>query len=210
MLDTLERSLLFVRIASLLVPACLRTEWRMEWEAELQHAFLRMRERGDSEAQAQSKLRQFARGSLLDAAWHWFRLFERERLLDDLVRCSQSPWFCLAGITAVIIAIGLVSGLLPMTRAVLLPLPYADARRIATVSQGVAPLSSRTGIQTNWVPLWQIQSKLLEGVATYAWREESIVDLAGRSVQILGARVSENFFSLLGARGNDGRVFRRD
>jgi hypothetical protein len=106
--------------------------------------------------------------------------------------------------------IALMSGFLPVTRSILAPLPYRDPSRIATVSDGGAALATRFAIRAESVRLWQSRSKLLEGAEAYLWKESVATESSGRSSRLLGARVSDNFFFLLGARSSEGRVFERN
>ena len=52
--DPLEQSLLVIRVASWLAPSVQRAAWRREWEAEVWHASMFIRERGYSPAQARA------------------------------------------------------------------------------------------------------------------------------------------------------------
>lgn len=182
-------ALVLIRVASLMVPRNHRRNWRAEWEAETWHASRDMRARFETPAFVRWQLLKFALGSFADAGWHLRNRFDRE----DAMR---SPSFCLGAIAALITFIVLVSGGLQMTRAILMPLPYTQPERVATVAQDSISMSSRAGIRMEWIGWWQAKSKLLDGVATYGWSGET-------------ARVSDNFFDLLGARTASGRLFRR-
>jgi hypothetical protein len=173
------------------------------------HASMLLEERGYSRSAARSQLRNFCRGSVIDAAWHRGRRIDRESLVRGLSHYVQSPGFCIASIVIAIAIIAGASGFLPSTRDVLLPLPYANTDRIATISQSGMALSARAGIRTTWVHWWQQDSKLIEDVATYIWRPQQAVDRFGRPSSVLNAEVSDNFFSLLGAVPLHGRTFTR-
>jgi hypothetical protein len=205
----LQESLFLIRLASLLVPAQRRSAWRKEWEGEMWHASMLLEERGYSRSAARSQLRSFWRGSVVDAAWHRGRRIDRESLVRGLSHYVQSPGFCIASIVIAIAIIAVASGFLPSTRDVLLPLPYANADRIATISQSGMALSARAGIRTTWVHWWQRDSKLIEDAATYIWRPQPAADRSGRLGSVLNAEVSDNFFSLLGAGALHGRTFTR-
>lgn len=202
----LQESLFIIRLASVLVPGSQRSAWRREWEGEMWHASMLLKERGFSPSVARSQLRSFAWGSVADAAWHRGRRFDRESLARDLSHHLQSPQFCIASIIAVIAIIVVASGFLPSTRDILMPLPYANPDRIATASQSSLAVSARSGIRTEWVRWWQGKTKLTEDVATYTWKPQPA---AGRSGSALNAEVSDNFFSLLGVRAIHGRAVAR-
>ena len=180
-----------------MVPSSSREAWQREWTAELHYAARAMRERGE-----EARLVHFALGAFHDAAWHRARDWDRDQIEQAVSRGSQSAGFCMAALGALLAAIAVFSGFLPETRSVLLPLPYVDAGRIATVAQGGAALAVRSGIRGDWVRWWRSDSRLIEDAATYSWSEQ-IVD----QTPTVRARVSENFFSLFGARSLDGRAF---
>jgi hypothetical protein len=201
----LRLSNILIRGASLLVPATTRRDWRREWEAETVHALKTLRGRGDGHAGA--RLMRCAAGAFPDAAWH-LDLHGRENLARSFSNHAPSAGFCLASLAGMVLAIAVVSGFLPNTRSVLMPLPYADAGRIATVAHtGIAP-AARSGVQTAWVRMWQRKSRLLEGAATYVWQKDTVKDAAGQTRAVTSARVSDNFFSLLGARTAAGKAFK--
>jgi hypothetical protein len=181
-------ALWLVRLASLLLPPSLRRDWRREWEAEIRWGARTMQERGCEPRTICVQLFRFARGAFQDAASHGRGNWNRE---------GESARFCLVSVTCVILVIVLVSGFIPRTRAVFSPLPYRDAARVAIVSQA-GTIATRVGIRTGWVSLWRGQSRLADEIATYSWTRTS--HDSARS-----ARVSDNFFSLLGAKSNTGR-----
>lgn len=94
--------------------------------------------------------------------------------------------------------LALASGLLPTTRSLLFPLPYDDAERVATVSRASVAGSIRSGVPESWVAMWRSRSHLLAGAASYVWREDD---------GILDAHISDNFFTVVGVRAENGRVF---
>ncbi len=184
----MKRAVFLIRSASVLVPARLRGEWSREWLAELH--FLNSRAVGDDQLVA------FARGSFTDAMWHGRNVWDREAFAHQ----AQSAGFCLAALLVAIVFIGSVSGFFSMTRSVLMPLPYRDAARIATVSQRGVALTTRAAVRAAFVPLWQSESQSIEGAAAYLWRREMVQIASGRAKPFVTARVSASFFSLLGVR----------
>jgi hypothetical protein len=192
----MKRAVFLIHSASVLVPARLRGEWSREWLAELH--FLNSRSVGDD------RLIAFARGAFTDALWHGRNVWDREAFAHQ----AQSAGFCLAALLAAIVFIGSLSGFFSMTRSVLMPLPYRDATRIATVSQRGVALTTRAAVRAAFVPLWQSESKSIEGAASYWWRRDTVQIAPGLTKPVVSARVSENFFPLLGVRmhGCDGCV----
>lgn len=196
----LDLGLGLVRVISLLVPAGFRREWLDEWCAELQCAGMAMRSREYTPGQIEWRLLEFALGSLQDALWHRLQVFEPEAALRELRAGVEAPRFCLAVHAGVLVLIALATGFLPATRDVLFPLPYRDASRIATVAQSGLAVATRSGARSDRIAMWRRESRLLEDVAAYTWRPESAGLPSAEGVSVLTARVSENFFALLGAR----------
>jgi hypothetical protein len=195
-----RQCLFLIRMVSRVVPASNRESWLHEWEAEVWYAWTAMRQRGETPAFVRSQLREFCKGCVADAAWHRRERFDREEMFRVARNWMRSPGFCLGALSCLILMIAVTSGFFSMTRAVLLPLPYDNAERVATVSQGGMSLAVRSGIPAEWVGWWQRQSRLVESAATYRWLETS-----GHSY----AQVSDNFFSVLGAGPDQGRTFHR-
>lgn len=196
--------LLLIRAASLLVPPVWRSEWRREWEAEIWHASLDLRERRDGAARR--KLWSFCSGAFVDAVWHLRNLLDREALSLALRRRTESASFCLACLSALVLLIVCASGFLPRTRDIVLPLPYENAGSIVTVSRNGSALATRSEVPFAWVRLWRNGGNLTEGAAAYRWTREALTDATGRSSLVLLARTSDNFFALLGPRLSAGRL----
>lgn len=190
-----------IHAASWLVPATLRADWRSEWEAEFAHVHRVLVHRATSRVSLQKELWRFAFGSFHDALWN-----KRNHIEWDHpgYRRRDAPLFCLSLLLALVVAICVASLALPVTRAVITPLPYAQADRIATVAQGGIPVSVRSSIRREWFRLWRHQSRTIQDLATYVWKK---TDHAHRE-PVLGAQVSSNFFELLGARTDHGRLFK--
>jgi hypothetical protein len=186
----MRRPVWLIHLASLLVPARRREEWMREWLAELHYARARTGE---------ARLLAFASGAFHDAVWQHRDFWTLERVS----RLAQSARFCLASLAAAVLLIVLASGFLPMTRTVLMPLPYRDAQSIVTVAQS-GTMAMRAGVPGEAVELWRENSLSLDDIATYRWEGAPLASAPP------SARVSRNFFHLLGAKTSAGRPFERD
>jgi len=191
----LVRPAFLIRAASLLVPARRREEWMREWLAELYYAEIHQARAHAGEA----RLMAFASGAFHDAVWQHRDFWTQERV----ARLAESAPFCLALLAAMVGLVALASGFLPMTRTVLMPLPYRDAGSIVTVAQS-GTMAMRAGVPGKAVELWREKSQSLDDIATYRWQ------VAAGSAGPPSARVSPNFFHLLGAKTSAGRSFERD
>ena len=190
-----------IRAAAWIVPSRSRVDWEREWMAELYYAQITLSEEGRQMASG-TKLIGFAFGAFHDARWHRAHTWSGEHIKWTVARGMESPSFCLCAIGMILALITVASGFLPSTRAALLPLPYIDPDRIATVAQGDATLAVRSSIRGEWVRWWRTNSRLIDGAATYFWSEK-IVDQRPTRV----ATVSPEFFPLLGAQTVDGHRF---
>jgi hypothetical protein len=193
-----------IQVASWLAPRRLRRDWRREWEAETRHAWRVFLEQPISRREARARLREWCWGAFADAAC---LRFDRAELRESFRQWQRKPSFCLAALGAVLLAITLASGFLPATRATLLPLPYANRNRIATVSLSAGSLAMRSAIPSSLARLWRLHTEKLDGVATYAWKQSVLVAPDGRSSALLNAEVDEAFFDLFGVRAAIGRTF---
>jgi len=202
--DPHQRALLLIHAAAWMVPSQSREEWRREWTAELHYAHRALSERGEDSAAA-ARLLEFACDAFQDAKWHRACLLRPATFKRPLLRWLQSGGFCLTALGALVFLIIGASGLLPATRSVLLPLPYADAGRIATVSEGGPTLAVRSGIRSEWVGWWKSDSRLIQDAASYSWSEAVI-----NHVSTLRATVGQEFFPLVGAKSLGGDQFASD
>ncbi len=171
-----------IPVASILVPASFRADWREEWEAEFRFA--------SQALPSHWKTLRFAAGSFADALWQRKNRIEWDARPSRLL---QSPVYCLGVLAALVLAVTAMSGGLPNTRSMLRPLSYDRAGQIAVVAQGGIPTSFRSPIRREWVDLWRHSSHTIHDFATYSWKENGVE-----------ARVSGNFFELLGARTDHG------
>lgn len=181
----MRRPAWMIRVASLLVPSERRQEWRKEWLAELHYA---------RELAGEERSYAFAKGAFHDALWQQRDFWTLKRV----TRTAQSPWFCLATLAALVMLLTLASGLAPLTRLALEPLPYRDAGRIVTIAQS-GTIATRMGVLGEDVALWRVSSQTLESLATYRWDP-------GKTI----ASVSDNFFAVLGVKTGAARTCEGD
>lgn len=190
-----------IRLACWIIPSRSRADWQREWLAELHYARLTLWEQRGQKGSG-TKLIGYALGAFHDATWHRMRTCGGEHLKRTVARGVESPTFCLCALSILVALIVATSGLLPRTREALLPLPYTDPDRIATVSQGDTTLATRSAVRGEWVQWWRRDSRFIAGAATYFWSEKTVDRTSTRM-----ATVSPDFFSLLGARTADGQRF---
>jgi hypothetical protein len=197
---------LLLRAASLLVPKARRRDWYQEWYAEIWHWAHFLDESGRMNGATKLELARHCWGAFADAAWHRFNQDSFRRDVDEVPRSAR---FCLGAISAALLLAFLVSGLAPTIRSSLAPtpLPYAQPERIAQVSFPGNFNRYREVDIFNSAAQWAQHSRTAKAVAAYSFR---IVQLRAYSSTFWAptARVSPNFFELLGTKAALGRVFK--
>jgi len=132
-------------------------------------------------------------------------------LLQDLRYGARMLWkkpgFTLIAVITLATGIGLNAAIFSAVNSILLrPLPYQEPDRLVQIWE-----SQRDGAKDNVVSPdnlidWRNQAQSFEGLSAYdAWLPA--LSQAGETVQVVGAMVSANFFSLLGATPQLGRTF---
>jgi hypothetical protein len=190
-----------VWLASWLAPAGQRREWRGRRRAELWHwaAFLEDRQRHG--LSSKKDLARYAWRSWPDALW---LRYSREQTLQTLEARIRAPQTVLWACTALLVLVIAGSGLLPLTRAMLLPLPIPDVEHVGTV-QYVGAWALRSGVLDSWLPAWEQQKQVVSGVAEFSF-DWHAVGIGGATQRIVAAQVSPDFFDVLGVAPAEGRL----
>jgi len=124
----------------------------------------------------------------------------------------RNPGFTLAAILTLALGIGANSAIFTVTSSVLIkPLPYRDPGRLAflaTQRRGDT-VAAQGGISLNRYDMLRARSKSFSGIAMFA---NDSFNLTGRGepAQVPIARVSPNFFSVLGLKPQLGRAFNEE
>jgi hypothetical protein len=191
-----------VWLAGALVPYDQRPEWRRRKRLEVWHwaAFLQDPERGF--LSSRQELARFAWQCWPEALW---RRYERESTVHVVERWMRSPRTCLLGCAVLLLVVIGGSGLLPITRSMMLPLPIPDVTRVGTVEYAGGWWSElRSGVLDSWVKLWG-RSTAVAGAAEFSFDRHTLT-VVGRQQRIVAAQVSPSFFDVLGARAVAGRL----
>ena len=189
-----------VRLAAWLVPARLRHEWLLEWEAEL--------------ASRRSPSLRSALGSFADAFWIRQREVADLQAIDDLRhgwrQLRQQAGFAVTAIAilslsmaASVVAFSVVSQILER------PLPYPDADRVVTVWQREVGAPGRAEVAPGNFVDWRARAQSFSQLAA---GDPWSYDYTGtdRPEVWRAVNVSEGFFDAYGVAPMQGRFFRLD
>jgi putative ABC transport system permease protein len=124
---------------------------------------------------------------------------------------AQRPRFSALVILTLAVGIGANTAVFSIFDAVLLrPLPFRDPGRLINIWESPAKQLDSTGIWNSYRDLlsWTHGSKTVEDLAAYSWVNAQPV-LRGRGAprEVFAPQVTPNFFSLLGASAQIGRIF---
>jgi hypothetical protein len=122
----------------------------------------------------------------------------------------KSPGFGLAAICTLALGIGANTAMFSVVYAVLLkPLPYAEPERLVSVTCFVPELRARIpsmGLRARDFDAYRRSNSTLAGISALRSQDFSLTG-EGDPERLYGARVSANFFSMLGAQPDCGRTF---
>lgn len=191
-----------LRTASLLVPRPARAEWYKEWHGEIFHWLHFLAESNRLNPQSTLELFRHCWGAFPDAAWHRVDQKKALRAFEEVPREAR---FCLAAIGFAFVFLVLVSGLAPTIRSGFRPVPFPQSDRLAYFSLHgtLTPFDEQYLFDS--ARDWARKSKTAASVAAYSWHSVA-VRVPGVVFRDIGARVSPNFFELLGNKAELGRL----
>jgi putative ABC transport system permease protein len=136
-----------------------------------------------------------------------------EMLLQDVRYAARmlrrAPGFAAAALVTLMLGIGANTAIFTIVDGALLrPLPYASPDRLVTVGDRAADGSSSNAGYTTILD-WRARSRSLETVAIMRSWQVTLVT-AGEAERVPAARVSANYFDMLGVRPAIGRTFTAD
>ncbi|MBV8281877.1 MAG: ABC transporter permease, partial [Candidatus Eremiobacteraeota bacterium] len=124
-------------------------------------------------------------------------------------RLAANPGFTAAAIVTLALAIGMNTAIFSVTSALLLrPFPYYEPQRLAGIQVMEEGTTERDGTLLRY-ELLRDRAREFEAVAAWASDNFNLTG-AGEPAQVPVARVSPNFFAMLGVRPQLGRAFTED
>lgn len=208
---SLQRALSLIRLASRLVPAPLRDEWRLEWEGELAAASQPSPSASARQSRADNQLVRHALGSFIDAFWIRQRDVADLKIIDDL-RHGLRQWRQHSGFVITVVGIlalsmaASVTAFSVVSQILLRPLPYHEPDRIVTLWERVPSADGRQYAAPGNFIDWRARATSFTRLA--AAEPYSFDYTGGDRPQVLKAMlVTEGFFDLYGIRPLAGRFF---
>jgi len=209
----LRLALWVIRAVAVVVPGRRRTAWRNEWEAELRHHAAYLQRRPRRSWSTDLDLLSRALGALPDAAWIRRQLTLDAEVIHDVVYGARalvkSPAFTAVTLLVFATGIGATVAIVSIADTLFLrPLPMQHPERIMTIWQqnrasGAERLDVAPGNAIDWLARTRsFQTLAIADPFTFN------LNFAGREPDYLtAARVSEQFFSVLGTPALHGRLF---
>jgi len=192
-----------LRAASLLVPKPQRATWYQEWYGEIWHWLHFLAESGRLNRQTTMELARHCWGAFPDAAWH---RFSQKKVTRAFAEGPRTARFCLLATFGALIFLVLVTGLAPTIRAGFKPLPFAQPDRLAYLPMRGSFLKFDEENLFRATAQWAERSKTAPQAAGYSWHPVALI-FPNDVVRDISARVSPNFFEVLGNKAELGRVF---
>lgn len=176
-----------VRVASWIVPARRRNQWREKWDNALWNWWV-LFERGELTRQDRVELMAFSWGSFTDAV-------QARMSRAQMRHMVRSPGFLLWPAVLALALAGVLSQGFSGARALFRPLPVADPGSLVSISYS-GSADQPSGVPPGLVPLWRGRSRKLADLAGYTHRPYAAQ-----------AQATTNFFALLGVGPLLGRLF---
>jgi MacB-like periplasmic core domain len=199
-----SRLLLFA--ASVLVPRCLRADWRREWDGEIWW-WLTTQPESAHVVRERLALALHCAGAISDGFCLWF---EDEYRLARLGTVLRGPRACLAAGVSLVALIGVLSGGFENTQRSLQAVFHPRNPDLAILSQTGPFMGQRLGVPSLKVAYWDRHSASLQGAAVYASYRSVMGGDSSHTSDVVAAKVGVRFFSLLGTKPQMGRVFGSD
>jgi putative ABC transport system permease protein len=203
-----------IRFIGLIVPRCLRADWRQEWEAELRNREALLAEWGRLDWQTRLDLLRRSAGAFRDAL-----LLQPRRLEDEMFQdlrfgarmLRRQRAFTLAAIIALALGIGANTAVFSVVNAVLLrPLPYQNSGRMALIwgnflLLNIGQLNAKAAEYVDY----RDQTRSFETVAAFD-TDDFVLTGGSQAERVAGARVTANIFPMLGVKAAQGRLISSD
>ncbi|HMV50313.1 MAG TPA: ABC transporter permease, partial [Blastocatellia bacterium] len=200
-----------IRFIGLIVPRRLRSDWRQEWEAELQWRERQLAEWDKLDARNKLDLLRHSAGAFIDALWLQPKRWEDEMVQDlrfGVRMLLRHKGFTFVAVLTLALGIGANTAMFSVINAVLLrPLPFQNAERMVLLwgnfqKFSIEQMSAKAAEYVDY----RDRTKSFEQVAAFHTDDFNFTG-SGQPARIAGAGVTANLFPMLGALPAQGRLF---
>jgi hypothetical protein len=199
-----------LRFIGLLVPRRLRSDWRQEWEAELQWREQQLAAWGKLTLKNKRDLWWHSAGAFVDALWLQPKRWEDEMIQDlrfGVRMLLKHKMLTLVAVLSLALGIGANTAIFSLLDAVLLKLLPVERPEQLYLIQNVGVRSSFTSAPP-YPCFEQFRARTQSFTGLAAFRRQSLkLKIDGQLEEVSGQYVSGNYFTLLGVRAALGRTF---
>ena len=190
-------------MASLVAPKGKRDAWLERQRKDLWHWIHFLYESGQLNPTSKRQIAKHLRNAFSDALW---LRFNRDQALRLAREAPRAPRFCLLGLALLLIVVVAASGFAPTIRGAFSRLPYKAPGRLAQLSFSNPYIHYPSDALFLTAARWSQQSKTAESLSAYSWEPARMTTALGRE-ELTSARVSPNFFDVIGVNAQLGHVF---
>jgi putative ABC transport system permease protein len=200
-----------IKFIGIILPRRLRAGWRQEWEAELLYRETLLAEWNNLNWRNKLALLWHSLGAFMDALWLQPKRMEEEMFQDlrfGARMLFKTPVFTFVAALTLALGIGANTAIFSVVNAVLLrPLPFPEPERIVRLWESHPPTNlPQFSVAFPTFLDWRNQSQAFKQMAAY--REDGFnLQASNETMRVNGARVTVDFFSVLGVMPAAGRVF---
>lgn len=192
-----------LRAASLIVPNEKRAAWYERQYAKAFHWANFLHESGRLNAATRLELVKNVWRSFQDATWQRLDRNKVTKWMHDRPRTAR---FCLWALTTILLITLIGSGFAPTVRSSLSALPYTAPERLAHLSLNNHYIRIQSESFFAAVSNWARQTQTASVVGAYSWKSATVY-ASGDPIDVISARVSPEFFNVLGVGATLGRLF---
>jgi putative ABC transport system permease protein len=198
-----------IRFIGVLVPRRLRTDWRQEWEAELQYRETLLAEWDKLDSRNKLDLLWHSAGAFADALSLQPRRLEDEMFQDlryGVRMLLKQPGFTLIAVLTLGLGIGANTAIFSVVNAVLLrALPFKDTGRLVALWESNPQNPQNEVAAANFLD-WRAQNQVFEQLAALSYASVALTGEA-EPERLQAVVVTPSFFATLGAQARLGRTF---
>lgn len=199
-----------IALIGVIVPRRLRSNWKQEWEAELNHRETLLQHWDRLGFGDKVDLLRRSASAFWDALWLQPQRLEEEMFQDlryGTRMLAKNPGFTAMAVISLALGIGANAAIFSVLDAVLLKtLPVKQPDRLVFVETGVAGSKRSSNISYREFETLRDQQDAVSGACFFSYPTRINIGVQGESEVIEGQLVSGGFFPVLGVEASAGRA----